>query len=74
MLTSIRARVICAFVALVVFSVVVSTAANYLIARNSMWDATDSSLSTSLNDHAAYRINQLRLAMLMPGVLPVLGD
>ncbi|MAF05241.1 MULTISPECIES: methyl-accepting chemotaxis protein [unclassified Herbaspirillum] len=52
MLTSIRARVICAFVALVVFSVVVSTAANYLIARNSMWDATDSSLSTSLNDHA----------------------
>lgn len=52
MLTSIRARVICVFVALVVFSVVVSTAANYLIARNSMWDATDNSLSTSLNDHA----------------------
>ncbi len=52
MLTSIRARVICAFVALVIFAVLLSTTASYLIARESMWDATDSSLSTSVNDHA----------------------
>jgi methyl-accepting chemotaxis protein len=53
MLSSIRARVVFACIALVVFSVVSSTATNYWIARSSMEAAIDRDLTSSANDHAA---------------------
>ena len=53
MLSSIRGRVVLACIALVVFSVVSSTATDYSIAKSSMEAAIDHSLTTSANDHAA---------------------
>jgi methyl-accepting chemotaxis protein len=52
MLSSIRARVVCACVALVVFSVVSSTATDYSIAKASIEAAIDHDLTSSANDHA----------------------
>ncbi|SIT46847.1 Methyl-accepting chemotaxis sensory transducer (fragment) [Paraburkholderia ribeironis] len=53
MLSSIRARVVCACVALVVFSVVSSTATDYLIAKVNREAAIDRDLTSSANDRAA---------------------
>lgn len=53
MLSSIRARVVFACIALVVFSGVSSTATNYWIAKSSMEAAIDRDLTSSANDHAA---------------------
>ncbi|SDG42268.1 methyl-accepting chemotaxis sensory transducer with Cache sensor [Paraburkholderia phenazinium] len=53
MLSSIRARVVLTCVALVVFSVVSSTATDYSIAKSSMGAAIDHDLSSSANDHSA---------------------
>ena len=53
MLSSIRARVACACVALVVFSVICSTATDYSIAKSDMGAAIDRGLTSSANDHAA---------------------
>ena len=53
MLSSIRARVVLACIALVVFSVVSSTATNYWIAKSSMEAAIDRDLTSAANDHAA---------------------
>ncbi|MGN6669732.1 MAG: methyl-accepting chemotaxis protein, partial [Trinickia sp.] len=53
MLTTIRARVVLACVALVVFSVFASTATDYSIAKSSMETAIDHHLTSSANDHAA---------------------
>ncbi|RDJ97962.1 methyl-accepting chemotaxis protein [Paraburkholderia lacunae] len=53
MLSSIRARVVLACVALVVFSVFCNTAIDYSIAKASMETAIDHDLTSSANDHAA---------------------
>ncbi|ACR31345.1 methyl-accepting chemotaxis protein [Burkholderia glumae] len=53
MLSSIRARVVLACVALVVFSVLTSTATDYSIARSSMEASIAHELTSSSNDHAA---------------------
>ena len=53
MLSSIRARVVVACVALVVFSVVSSTATDYSIAKASMEASIDHDLTSSANDHSA---------------------
>lgn len=53
MLSSIRARVVLACVALVVFSVVSSTATDYSIAKASMETAIEHDLTSSANDHSA---------------------
>ncbi|HVW49800.1 MAG TPA: chemotaxis protein, partial [Trinickia sp.] len=53
MLSSLRARVVLACVALVVFSVVASTATDYSIAKSSMEAAIEHELTSSANDHAA---------------------
>ncbi|MFB9123738.1 methyl-accepting chemotaxis protein [Paraburkholderia dipogonis] len=52
MLSSIRARVVLACVALVVFSVVSSTATDYSVAKASMEAATNHDLTSSANDHS----------------------
>ncbi|HEX7912801.1 MAG TPA: methyl-accepting chemotaxis protein [Paraburkholderia sp.] len=53
MLSSLRARVVLACVALVVFSVVSSTAIDYSIAEASMGAAIDHDLTSSASDHSA---------------------
>ena len=53
MLSSLRARVVLACVALVVFSVIASTATDYSIAKSSMEAAIEHELTSSANDHAA---------------------
>ncbi|QCP52546.1 HAMP domain-containing protein [Trinickia violacea] len=52
MLSSIRARVVCACVALVVLSVVSSTATNYFIAKASNEEEIDRNLSSDVDNHA----------------------
>src|SRR6185312_363254 len=52
MLSSIRARVVLACVALVGFSVVSSTATDYSVAKASMEAATNHDLTSSANDHS----------------------
>ena len=53
MLSSLRARVVLACAALVVLSVVSSTATDYSIAKSSMEAAIEHELTSSANDHAA---------------------
>ncbi len=52
MLSSLRARVICALILLVISSVLISTAANYLIARKGLNAATDDDLASAVDQHA----------------------
>lgn len=52
MLSSIRARVVCACVSLVAFSVVSTTVANYTTAKASAEAAIDHDLTTYADDHA----------------------
>jgi len=82
MLSSIRARVVLACVALVVFSVFASTATDYSIATSSMEAAIDHDLTSSANDHAAVigewiagktqMISSLQDVVLTADALPVL--
>ncbi|RDK03531.1 methyl-accepting chemotaxis protein [Paraburkholderia lacunae] len=52
MLSSIRARILCACIALVVFSVVSSTATNYVITKANNDETIDRNLTSVAGDHA----------------------
>jgi len=82
MLSSIRARVVCACVALVVFSVISSTATNYVIAKASNEREIDRNLSSDVDNRAfvigewvaskARMISSLQDVALTPDPVPML--
>ncbi|SIT46833.1 Methyl-accepting chemotaxis sensory transducer (fragment) [Paraburkholderia ribeironis] len=82
MLSSIRARVVCACVALVVFSVVSSTATSYVIAKRSNEEAIERNLTSDVDNRAVVigewvaskgqMISSLQDVALTPDPLPML--
>lgn len=84
MLSSIRARVICACVALVVLSIVSSTFANYFIAKSTIEEAIDRDLTSTADNRAAaigewvaaktLMISSLQNAVLKPDSMPLLDQ
>ncbi|SIT41396.1 Methyl-accepting chemotaxis sensory transducer (fragment) [Paraburkholderia piptadeniae] len=82
MLSSIRARVVCACIALVVFSVVASTATSYVIANRSSEEAIDRNLTSDVDNRAvaigewvaskARMISSLQDVALTPDPMPML--
>ncbi|KAF1065623.1 methyl-accepting chemotaxis protein (plasmid) [Burkholderia gladioli] len=82
MISSLRTRVVFACIALVVFSVLASTATSYLIAKSSLEAAIDRDLTSSANEHAEaisqwisgkrQMIASLQDIVLTPDAMPML--